>query len=62
MFEAPSPMRVFLVPLGTASHVPYSEPGAGDPPGPTHDGRGFVGRLVARFRRRAKPPDRSRPR
>jgi NAD(P)-dependent dehydrogenase (short-subunit alcohol dehydrogenase family) len=49
MLESPCPMKVFLVPLGPAQHVPYSETGDAEPAVPA-EGEGFIAGLSRRFR------------
>jgi hypothetical protein len=41
-------MKVFLVPVGPSEHVPYCEPG--EVRADVEGGRGFFGRLLAKFR------------
>jgi hypothetical protein len=50
MPESPCPLKVFLVPLGPAQHVPYSETSEAEPPAPAEEGEGIVASLSRRFR------------
>lgn len=53
-------MKVFLVPLGPARHVPYCEPADADVAGSSAHGDGHVARAVRRFREFVASVERSR--